>query len=253
MALLEIHFRSVVLQRSVSFAAILPEPVEDAAGPPYRTLWLLHGLSDDHTTWTRNTSIERYARQRGLAVVMPDAGRSFYADTVGGERYWTFISEELPAAARRVLPLSDRREDNAVAGLSMGGYGAFKLALAHPERFEAGMSLSGALAVAQRDERGDDVGQAVRRAFGEPAAARGTEADLMHMATRAAGGQGPPIRLWACCGDADFLYEENLAFKDHAARVGLHVDWRFDPGDAHDWGYWDRAIQWALDWLAWRG
>lgn len=90
------------------------------------TLYLLHGLSDDHTIWLRRTSIERYVASMGLAVVMPAVHRSFYTDMDKGYRYWTFISEELPALARSFFPLSDKREDNFAAGLSMGGYGAFK-------------------------------------------------------------------------------------------------------------------------------
>lgn len=253
MALLNLHFRSVTLQRSIGLTAILPEPLEDPTPPPYRTLWLLHGLSDDHTTWTRLTSIERYATWRHLAVVMPDADRSFYADTVAGDRYWTFISEELPAAARRMLPLSDRRADNFVAGLSMGGYGAFKLALAHPDRYAAGVSLSGALDLVERPDVGEPVYDATSRAIGPPHEAKGTIADLGWLLAQMGAADKPMPRLWACCGTADFLYDENLAFKAKAEAAGVPIDWRFDEGKAHDWGYWDEAIQWALDWLVGTG
>ncbi len=121
-------------------------------------LYLLHGMSDDHTAWLRYTSIERYAARHGLAVVMPAVGRSFYANEAHGHPYWDFLSEELPAVVGRFLRVSDRREDTFVAGLSMGGYGAFKWALRQPERFAAAASLSGALdvvalaALPERDE-----------------------------------------------------------------------------------------------------
>jgi putative tributyrin esterase len=87
----------------------------------YPTLFLLHGFSDDHTIWQRRTSIERYAMPLGLAVVMPAVNRSFYTDMVSGYDYWSFISEEVPTVARSFFPLSDLREDNFVAGNSMGG------------------------------------------------------------------------------------------------------------------------------------
>ncbi len=109
------------------------------------TLYLLHGLSDDDSIWLRRTSIERYVADLGIAVVMPQVHRSFYTDMAEGGRYWTFISEELPTLARSFFPLSHQREDNFVAGLSMGGYGAFKLALRKPEQYAAAASLSGAL------------------------------------------------------------------------------------------------------------
>ena len=108
-------------------------------------LYLLHGLSDDETIWMRRTSIERYAAQYGLAVVMPNGARSYYADMLRGGKYWTYLSEELPKVMQSFFRISDRREDTFAAGLSMGGYGAMKLALHCPERFAAAASLSGAL------------------------------------------------------------------------------------------------------------
>ncbi|WP_341854260.1 alpha/beta hydrolase-fold protein [Brachybacterium sp. GPGPB12] len=115
----------------------------DESGVP--VLYLLHGLSDDCTIWERRTSIERYATEKGIAVVMPEVRRSFYTDEAVGEAYWTFVAEEPPRIVARTFRVSTAREDTFVAGLSMGGFGAFKLALNHPERFAAAASLSGAL------------------------------------------------------------------------------------------------------------
>src|SRR5258705_6398585 len=106
----------------------------------FTTLYLLHGLSDDDTTWVRRTSLERYVAELGLAVVMPQVQRSFYTDEVFGRPYWAFVSEELPRVARSFFRLSADPAQTFVAGLSMGGYGAFKLALRHPERFGAAAS-----------------------------------------------------------------------------------------------------------------
>ena len=146
MARLHTQFRSDALQIAVSVDVILPqEACLKGRKPP--VLYLLHGLSDDHSIWLRRTSIERYADVLGLAVVMPAVNRSFYADTAYGAQYWTFVSEELPRVMHGFFPLSDKRADTFVAGLSMGGYGAFKLALTLPDRFAAAASLSGALDV----------------------------------------------------------------------------------------------------------
>ena len=136
-------------------------------------LYLLHGLSDDHTAWLRYTSIERYATARGLAVVMPAVHRSFYADEAHGHAYWHFVSEELPAIVAAFFRLSERREDTFVAGLSMGGYGALKLGLHHPERFAAVASLSG--------RRRRARAAAARRAGRDRAA--GLRRDLRHPTT----------------------------------------------------------------------
>jgi putative tributyrin esterase len=129
MALLTCHVDSEALNVAATFTVVIPQEVET---PP--VLYLLHGLTDDHTGWTRNTSIERYADEAGLAVVMPSVFHSFYSDEVHGHAYWTYVSQELPALVHRLFRVSDRPEDTFAAGLSMGGYGAVKLALSHPER-----------------------------------------------------------------------------------------------------------------------
>ena len=103
----------------------------------FRCLYLLHGLSDDHTIWMRRTSIERYADAYGIAVVMPCAAKSFYTDMKNGDAYYTFVAKELPARIRSTFNISGKREDNFVAGLSMGGYGALKIGLRECESFES--------------------------------------------------------------------------------------------------------------------
>src|SRR5699024_3640270 len=107
----------------------------EARGGP--VLFLLHGLIDDCTIWERRTSIERYATEKGIAVVMPEVRRSFYADEAVGEQYWTFVAQELPQLIARTFRVPTARADTFVAGLSMGGFGAFKLALHPPERSAA--------------------------------------------------------------------------------------------------------------------
>src|SRR3954464_2876128 len=155
MALVRCDFFSDVLGLSTSMTVVLPQATSAqigmtgaATGGDAPVLYLLHGLSDDDTIWLRRTSIARYAAPLGLAVVMPQVGRSFYTDEAHGNRYWTFLSEELPAVVGSFFRISDRREDTFVAGLSMGGYGAVKWALRQPERFAAAATLSGALDLA---------------------------------------------------------------------------------------------------------
>src|SRR5512139_1235538 len=129
MILNEVKFHSYVLDLRNTMYVLLPqrtmEERKSRRAPKYRTLYLLHGHSDDHTAWQRWTSIERYAEGLNLAVVMPAVHLSFYNDMVHGGKYWQFISEEVPTLARDMFSLTSRREDNFVAGLSMGGYGAF--------------------------------------------------------------------------------------------------------------------------------
>ena len=154
MALMHVNFFSEALGFCTSMDVILPQQTRSQIGMagvaddrPYQTLYLLHGMSDDHTIWQRRTSIERYVAPLSLAVVMPAVQLSWYTDMKHGSKYWTFIHEELPAICQEFFPLSTKREDNFVAGLSMGGYGAFKVGLGDSDHFGAAASLSGALDV----------------------------------------------------------------------------------------------------------
>lgn len=251
MARLRCDFFADTLGLSTSMTVLLPQPaaaqigVHATAGaqdPP--TLYLLHGLSDDDTIWTRHTSIERYASELGLAVIMPQVHRSFYTDEAQGNRYWTFLSEELPSIVNRFFRLSPRREDTFVAGLSMGGYGALKWALRQPHRFAAAASLSGALDMAQRSqvEWPGDPGF-FKRVFGDAPVA-GTANDLSRLVEQA----DEPPRLYVCCGTEDGLYADNLTFVDACRAQNVAVTTDFGRGE-HDWAYWDAKIQDVLSWF----
>ena len=252
MALLRCDFFAETLGLSTSMTVILPQQTSrqvglaGAAGDDVPVLYLLHGLSDDDTIWTRRTSIERYVAPLGLAVVMPQVHQSFYADEVHGMAFWTFLTEELPELVRGFFRTSTRREDTFVAGLSMGGYGAMKWALRDPLRFAAAASLSGALGLG--DESGVDdpwIGSVIARAFGDvPIAGSGN--DLEHLVRTADPASLPA--LYVACGTDDFLYGESVAFIEGARAAGVDITARLGEGD-HDWEYWDHAIQDVLAWL----
>jgi S-formylglutathione hydrolase FrmB len=215
-------------------------------------LYLLHGHSDDHTAWTRWTSIEKYVEGLNLVVVMPAANLSFYTDMVYGKKYFQFISEEVPAVVRDMFSLSSRREDNFVAGLSMGGYGAFKLALTLPERYAAAASLSGALDVASaakghglHDEK--EWGIEMKSVFGDTGKLVGSKHDLLALAKKMAKEPVKP-RLYQCCGTEDFLYADNVRFRDAIRKLPLDLTYEEGPGE-HVWTYWDRMIQNVLAWV----
>ena len=258
MALIRCNFFSDSLGLSTSMTVILPQATTRQIGlkgkasrKKHPTLYLLHGLSDDSTIWLRRTSIERYVAQMGLAVVMPEAGRSFYTDMAKGLKYWTFISEELPRIARSFFPLSDAREDNFVAGLSMGGYGAFKLALKKPESYVAAASLSGALDMAKHvlEYFGDiPYREEMEMIFGDLRKVEGSQNDLLHLASCAKVSGKPLPKLLQICGTQDFLYKDNVRFRNHARKLKLNLKYKEAPG-SHEWGFWDKYIQDVLKWL----
>lgn len=255
MAQMRCDFFSETLGLSTSMTVILPQGTTrqigmtggERDGTP--VLYLLHGLSDDDTIWSRRTSIERYAAPLGLAVVMPQVHQSFYSNEVHGLPFWTFLTEELPGLVSQFFNVSTRREDTFVAGLSMGGYGAMKWALREPWRFGAAASLSGAVALshpseqAQRDD--PQFAALMRRVFGD-GPTDGTPEDVLHLMRHADPENLPP--LYVACGTDDFLYPSNLALIDAAAANGVPLTVDLGSGD-HDWDYWDAKIQDVLAWL----
>jgi len=257
MALIECRFYSEVLGLSTSMTVILPQKTTTqigmnnvSRGELHPTLYLLHGLSDDDSIWVRRTSIERYVAEMGIAVVMPQVHRSFYTDMVTGSKYWTFISEELPALARSFFPLSPLREDNFVAGLSMGGYGAIKLGLRKPEVFSAAASLSGALDMAHHFINWEDPTVRSREyelIFGTEDIS-GTPDDLLWLLQQHDASEGPKTALYQCCGTEDFLYKDNLVFRDACRQTSISLTYEEGPGE-HEWGYWDNKIRDVLAWL----
>ncbi|MDD4059537.1 MAG: alpha/beta hydrolase family protein [Kiritimatiellae bacterium] len=243
MALFHANFYSDVLGMQSSAEVILPDRPDPARKLP--VLYLLHGLSDDHTIWQRRTSIERYAAAYYLAIVMPNGHRSFYTDMKHGRPYFTYMTQELPRLMESFFPFSTRREDRFVAGLSMGGYGAFKTAINLPERYAAGASLSGVLDIAGAWARNADFFPDV---FGEDVV--DPPDNVLAAAERLVAGapkaQWP--KLFQFCGTEDFLYEDNTKFRAFSKKLGLPVDYSEGPG-GHSWDIWDAQIQKVLAWL----
>lgn len=254
MALIECNFYSDVLNLSTKMTVILPQNTRNQIGmenkakqDKHPTLFLLHGFSDDDSIWLRRTSIERYVAELGLAVVMPQVHHSFYTDMKYGNKFWTFLSKELPTIARSFFPLSEKREDNFVAGLSMGGYGAFKWALSKPENFAAAASLSGVMDIAQRKrESGSDL--PLHLVFGDEDL-EGTKHDIYHLLDKLDESEGPKPMLYQCCGTKDFLYQDNVEFSNYCQNKSFDYKVEFDPDYQHEWGYWDLKIQEVLKWL----
>jgi putative tributyrin esterase len=255
MILNEVNFFSEALTLRSTMYVLLPQrtiaETKNKRTPKYRTLYLLHGHSDDHTAWMRWSSIEKYVEGLNLAVVMPAVNLSFYTDMVHGGAYWQFISEEVPTVVRDMFSLSSKREDNFAAGLSMGGYGAFKLALTHPDRYTAAASLSGAVDIRDEVVANERHGEAwldgMRNVFGDLSKVPGSKHDLFVLAKKAAKAPVKP-RLYQCCGTEDFLYAGNVRFRDAMRKLPLDLTYEEGPGD-HVWAYWDKMIQNVLAWM----
>lgn len=253
MAFTEFHYYSETLEIDVSVNVILPETrvMAQQEGKPLPTLYLLHGLSDDHTHWVRQTRLEFYARKYRLAIIMPCVNRSFYTDMKRGAKYFTFVSEELPRVMEMYFPLSSRREDRFAAGLSMGGYGAMKLGLLCPEKYAAVASLSGAVEM-EADffrhsvQKDDAFLRELTDIFGPFEEFMQSDNCLTRVAERLDPAKAP--RMYMACGTADFLFDSN---EDFVRRFGEKFSIRYDTeeGAAHTWDFWDRQIEKVLAWL----
>lgn len=217
----------------------------------YRTLYLLHGMNGDETTWLRKTNIERYAQEHNIAFVMPSVHNSFYTDTTVGLAFFTYLTKELPAMLAMNFPISQNREDTYIAGLSMGGYGAAKAALTCPELYSAFGSFSGALdieAVAKMASEGGAL-PLFQSVFGDPKSISGSSADLFSLSSNLIKSGKKIPRTYLACGTLDPLcYDMNTRFKSHLDQISFAHDYNEEPA-AHEWDFWDRQIKLFLEWL----
>ena len=148
MAFLQVDYKSKQLGRKTRFNVFLPADTDPAGrkGAPWKTLYLLHGIYGDCTSWVTSSCVQRYAEDRNLCVVMPDGENGFYLDHPDYmNRFAGWIGEELVEAARGMFPLSEKREDTWIGGLSMGGYGALRTGLKYADTFGGIAAFSSAL------------------------------------------------------------------------------------------------------------
>ena len=257
MALMHVHYFSDTLGMATQMEVVLPQRDDRQIGlartehlEDVPVLYLLHGMTDNHTTWTRNTNVERYALAKGFAVVMPTAHLSFYADMDMGFDYFTHISEEIPRVVRSFFPqITTKRERTFIAGNSMGGYGCMLHALRRPDRFAGAMCFSGAVDIlaTQALAPGGEGGPFWTDIFGDMKAFEGGKYDLFHLAEADADGVKPAVWMW--CGFDDGLLPQSRRMRDHLNRLGYALDYSESEGD-HSWTCWERELPRALDWMA---
>ncbi|MGV3616667.1 MAG: alpha/beta hydrolase [Fimbriimonas sp.] len=235
MPLAELRYFSNAIGKQTAANVYLP-PGEG----PWPVMFLLHGLSDDYSIWLRRTRLEVYLENVPMIVVMPDGGRGFYSDAAQGFAYATAIGEELPALIRSWFRTTDRW---CVSGLSMGGYGAFRLAMDHPDTFVSACALSAALGFGSRNEY---IRPEMNDEFGRitgPSPAGGPN-DLYALVKKLAPANRPALRI--DCGSEDFLIEDNRAYHAFLDGLGIPHEYEEHPGE-HNWDYWDAQIRPAIE------
>ncbi len=253
MPLITVNHFSVTLLRNIPCTVILPESA-GYSPKAIPVLWLLHGKGDDHTTWSRKTSIERYANERGLAVVMPNGENSNYSNMAHGHPYYNYIAKELPELLGGMFNLSPRREDNFIAGNSMGGGGALKIGLANPDTFSAiGCFSAGDVVFPFPNSKPGDKPEidSLVYQFYDGKEIEGTEEDVLGSARKILENGLPAPRIFHAIGNNDFLLEHAHRTRDFFTSLdGNPFDYTYieDEGE-HCWEYWDKHIVDFLEYI----
>lgn len=239
MAVMHCEFFGHAIEKMSGCVVVVPE---GQGRGPFPVLYLLHGLSDDHTAWSRRTSIERYVEGKPLIVVMPDGHRSFYINGAppGGLAYEDHIVKDVVGFVDRTFHTRHARDGRALAGLSMGGYGSLMLALRHPDVFCCASSHSAALYFGHFS----DAEQSPWALLLGPHTTGGPYDCFALAQQRAAQKTRPALRL--DCGTEDHLISANRQFHEHLEQIHYPHEYREYPG-AHTWAYWDAHVIESID------
>ena len=277
MARLSVDYFSAALMRTTTLDVILPvDNAGEAMGvdhtrrhdpsawdrrdypskkPPFKTLYLLHGITGNHTDLISETRIRALAEERNLAVVMPSGYNAFYLDHPETHNYYGhFVGEELLDVTRRMFPLSDRREDTFIGGVSMGAYGALRNGLKYCETFGSIVSLSSAMIINDFDQIISSDGlfflsrDFLEHTFGDLSHVRDSDKDPARLAADLVYCDRPRPRIFMTCGNQDPLAEANRMLAGRMRDTGLDVTYHEMHG-GHDWDFWNTALPEALNWL----
>ena len=250
----ELKIKSEALGEDRNAHILLP-PDYDSSTRRYPVLYLLHGLGDDHKAWAYMTNLSGYAAAHQLIIVMPDAGRSWYVNSASDPKakFEDFIAKDLITFADsnfRTIPLPRAR---AIAGLSMGGYGASFIGLKHYKKFAAIGSFSGAVAFSRSaTPSGDAAAQQRARAFDAIFGAQGSkereERDPFLLLEKVPAAEMP--MLYIACGGQDFLLQQNRDFVKLLAEKKIPYEYREISPRAHTWDFWDDNIKIFLSLLS---
>lgn len=252
MALIQVNYMSKALFRLVPVNVILPVDRFDADNDSYingkdkkyKTLYLLHGLLGNYTDWVSQTRIQRWAEENNLAVVMPSGDNAFYLNSrTPWNDYETFIGEELVEVTRKMFPLSDKREDTFIAGLSMGGFGALRNGIVFSNTFSHVAGLSAAVHIFEDTSEEANIGlfDNIKEA------SESNRNPWVAVDEMLSSGRKPP-KFYMACGTQDDLMPANIKFRDYLKSKGLDVTWD-EENFGHDWDFWDSQIKKVLDWL----
>jgi len=256
MLIRDVEYYSPALGRNTTYTVMIPDALAERATSvsedsdiPY--VMITHGMWDDTHSWLRGTRIESLLEGHSFAAVAPDARLSYYTDTSTGEKFYTQLTEELPYELTRSFGFTKNRARRFVMGNSMGGYGAFKLALSRTDLFSASISLSGVTDIVYRIVECRFWPDVAEKNWGADYAKTlpGSDSDLYTLVRRALVSNSSLPELWQICGTEDYLYEDNIRFRRFMEEIAYpYYKYTEDKGE-HFWDFWDRMLPSALDYF----
>jgi S-formylglutathione hydrolase FrmB len=261
MAFIQMNLLSKTLMRTVPVNVILPVdkmvfpgmPVRE--DKPYKTLYLLHGVFGNYTDWVCGSRIQRYAEENDLVVIMPSGDNAFYVDQPAGNNFYgEFVGRELVEVTRKMFPLSHKREDTFIGGLSMGGFGALRNGLKYSDTFGYIVSLSGALHLEQMAARTEDAPffleskSYTEACFGDLSEVLESDKNPKWLVKQLKKAKKKIPEIYMACGDQDHLLTVNQEMAEFLRGQGVKVTFEVGPGN-HEWDFWDAYIKKAIDWL----
>lgn len=261
MALIQVNLLSQSLMRTVPVNVVLPVDKMTMPGQtpreekPYKTLYLLHGVFGSYIDWVTGTRIQRFAEENDLCVIMPSGDNAFYVDQpAANNMYGEFIGKELVELTRKMFPLSRKREDTFIGGLSMGGYGALRNGLKYSDTFGCITALSSACQMEEMASRTTDPGfmlvnkSYAEACFGDLTKLLESDKNPKFLAKNMKAEGKPFPKIFMACGDQDSLLPANKDMAAFLTEQGADVTFEVGSGN-HEWDFWDTYIKKAIDWL----
>jgi S-formylglutathione hydrolase FrmB len=240
------QLNSKLMARELSYRAVLPKDYKTNPAARYSVVYLLHGLTGHFDNWTDKTKLAEFALGHDFIIITPEGNNGWYTDSVStaNDKYESYIVQELiPEIDKKFRTIPDR-EHRAIAGLSMGGYGAIKFGLKYPDKFALVGSFSGALSAASFNEKyAGSIGKSVDAIFGPDDSETRKVNDVFGIIKGLTADKIKAIPfIYQSCGTEDFLFQNNRDFVALLNEKKIPHEYREHPG-GHDWKFWDTQVR----------
>ena len=248
-------YPSEILHTTANLHFMIPE----GSSGPYKVVYLLHGMHGSDSSWITNSMLPYFGKKYNSIFVMPDVARSFYCDLKYGRKYFSYVSEELPAICKKIFNISCRPEDTAIMGYSMGAFGSLVLALSKPGQYGFCGAISTAclyfqpiLDTLREDaseylETGDEAAEILKdlySIYGEGLEYK-PEKDVVELIKNYPDNKLKP-KIYLTCGTEDDLLEDNRKFRDFMKETKFDYTYEEWHG-GHDWDFFNEGLKKSLE------